>query len=742
MINYKISLIIKRIIRLTWNQDTDTIIKQTMTIIFNLLKNNGTLYTIKYLKTCRLVITRYMCGKRLYKVPMFVKIKNGFPEKFLYLKPLIDSQENIKIKIILTIMNLSKCIKPLKGEIIPIDYTTITNPYKGKRYTIPGPFVKKWIRSITNLKVNPPVTKMNYYLSLKMGPHGPTIWSIMDSMKYYQHTNILNLLVLGGKDFVNKLFGPIFSYVNHNELTIPQGPSKKKVKTYSHKELGRLAIVKDPECKMRVIAMIDYFSQITLKPIHDTLLDILSKKSCDRTFTQNPIHTWEGKDNFYSFDLTAATDRFPIILQAKLLSYLYDDGWKLAKHWISILHDRNYITPEGDKLQYSVGQPMGCYSSWAMFTLTHHLVVAWCAHLCGHTNFTNYILLGDDIVIKDNKVAKQYKRVMRLLGVDISEAKTHVSKDTYEFAKRWIRRGKEVSGLPLRGIADNLKNPLIFYMILLDYFTLKANTFLGRDTLCVIVEKVLHRLEFRIKGKTFRFNPRFLKTNLWYLSTVVRKSLGLATNEELRNFLAIHSSNLGEIVLPHDITILWKRVISNGLADLVKSNTLKILKAGDHIWKYMTILFPDLNLVSTIPFLIALSNYLERTLLNIEKYKLSLHSPDDQIDLISIVKEINFLDFNKVATWDRNWYPAACLTTKLVKQSLRYMRTADSIEEFYMDSLTISGQREKIDNIRFNAINTLKRITPILEKKYNNLPPQATAMIKQMSLRHGGAFWL
>lgn len=34
-------------------------------------------------------------------------------------------------------------------------------------------------------------------------------------------------------------------------------------------ELGKLAIVKDPELKLRVIAMLDYYSQFLLRPIHE-----------------------------------------------------------------------------------------------------------------------------------------------------------------------------------------------------------------------------------------------------------------------------------------------------------------------------------------------------------------------------------------------------------------------------------------------------------------------------------------
>lgn len=87
-------------------------------------------------------------------------------------------------------------------------------------------------------------------------------------------------------------------------------------------------------------------------------------------------------------------------------------------------------------MRYSVGQPMGAYSSWAAFTLTHHLVVEWAAFLCHIPNFKDYILLGDDIVIRNDKVAQKYISIMTKLGVEISQSKTHVSKNTYEFAKR------------------------------------------------------------------------------------------------------------------------------------------------------------------------------------------------------------------------------------------------------------------------------------------------------------------
>jgi hypothetical protein len=60
--------------------------------------------------------------------------------------------------------------------------------------------------------------------------------------------------------------------------------------------------------------------------------------------------------------------------------------------------------------------------------------VHYCAFLNGIDNFNQYILLGDDIV--NDKVAETYVRVLTSMGVEVSLNKTHVSKDTYEFAKR------------------------------------------------------------------------------------------------------------------------------------------------------------------------------------------------------------------------------------------------------------------------------------------------------------------
>jgi len=64
--------------------------------------------------------------------------------------------------------------------------------------------------------------------------------------------------------------------------------------------------------------------------------------------------------------------------------------------------------------------------------------VVYCACRDTNTNWKTlrYALLGDDIVIGNKVVAERYLEIISDLGVEFSEMKTHISKDSYEFAKR------------------------------------------------------------------------------------------------------------------------------------------------------------------------------------------------------------------------------------------------------------------------------------------------------------------
>jgi len=101
---------------------------------------------------------------------------------------------------------------------------------------------------------------------------------------------------------------------------------------------------------------------------------------------------------------------------------------------------------------------MGAYSSWTTFAISHHAIVRLCAKRAGYPiTWDKYVLLGDDIVLTDEHVAKEYMTLLDVLGVKVSETKTHVSSDTYEFAKRWIHFGEEVTGAPLGSLFEAVR---------------------------------------------------------------------------------------------------------------------------------------------------------------------------------------------------------------------------------------------------------------------------------------------
>jgi len=223
------------------------------------------------------------------------------------------------------------------------------------------------------------------------------------------------------------------------------------------KTLRRVTSISDKEGKTRVVAILDYWSQTALKPLHNALLGVLRSFKNDMTFNQGGFQSILGSGPYFSFDLKDATDRFPIALQQMVLSYVTSP--EKAKAWASILIQTGYTTPKGDTIFYKTGQPMGAYSSWPAFALTHHLVVQSAAMETQKFPFKQYVLLGDDIVIADRDVAKVYERLMLELGVEFSKTKTIVSDNLYEFASRIFLNGKEISPFSLRGVFESAKHP-------------------------------------------------------------------------------------------------------------------------------------------------------------------------------------------------------------------------------------------------------------------------------------------
>jgi len=185
-------------------------------------------------------------------------------------------------------------------------------------------------------------------------------------------------------------------------------------------------------------------------------MSFVSKIPGDCTYNQQGSSRFlPDSGPYYSMDLHAATDRFPAEVQRAVLAQLVDSK-EYSDAWLRVMTGKPFSNPWGEPIRYGAGQPMGAYSSWAMFAVCHHLVVRTSAMRAGlnPVAFTAYALLGDDIVLTNTLVSREYTKLMSQMGVTLSDSKTHVSDDAYEFAKRWYQAGIEISGFPLRGISE------------------------------------------------------------------------------------------------------------------------------------------------------------------------------------------------------------------------------------------------------------------------------------------------
>lgn len=185
-----------------------------------------------------------------------------------------------------------------------------------------------------------------------------------------------------------------------------------------------------------------------------------------------------GGKRLQSMDLSAATDRLPVQLQSQILTLMGFDGelWRsiLEREWFINLDDKPQL------VRYAVGQPMGAYSSFACLALTHHVIVRIAALRVGvDPKKLLYAVLGDDGAMAHEKVAKSYRNIFSLLGMDINPIKGFDG-TVLEFAKQlWTLNGYNLSPLGAKNILLFIRNveflPSILYELLVKNFPLFVN---------------------------------------------------------------------------------------------------------------------------------------------------------------------------------------------------------------------------------------------------------------------------
>lgn len=400
------------------------------------IRNEGKVTSARYFKSLHRRAHEIVLGHPHTEIP-FCKIdKDGFPKELKALKGLILSNDNRLIRCGLTICRFyeSIIVKP------QWDKSVITEgpvPGYDKHLEKFSSFCHKWTQGLRINGIRPKRTD-RVFGALKKGPNGPSIATAhYDARAVLSHYSLQSALYALSVNTGNSW---IYRMMENNAKEVPD----------MGYETGKIALLQEGGGKTRVIAIGDYWSQNILRPIHDQIMNILRRMETDGTYSQGKqferIQLLSSGKHTYCFDLSSATDRFPIAYQEEILKHVY--GEHISGAWANVLTQRRFKSPDG-YVKWGCGQPLGLMSSWAVFALTHHAIIEYCAYLEGLRPFRSYAVLGDDVVIWESKVAKRYQKVMNTLGVDINLGKSFVSEDGryFEFAKRISKDSTELTGL-------------------------------------------------------------------------------------------------------------------------------------------------------------------------------------------------------------------------------------------------------------------------------------------------------
>jgi hypothetical protein len=313
-----------------------------------------------------------------------------------------------------------------------------------------------------------------------------------------------------------------------NELLQEEAKNLVTLSPNSRLSLGRLSFKEEPAGKVRVFAIADSITQSVMDPLSRAIFSLLRQVPQDGTFNQSaPLELLRRRwldgsfkgETIYSYDLSAATDRLPVDLQSQILGVYF--GNDFSDLWQSIMTDRDWIAKvvtipglpaEEEPYRYSVGQPMGALSSWGMLALTHHYVVRLASRRVGLPAFEDYAILGDDVVIANKSVALAYHSIMvEILGVSINASKSLISEHSFEFAKRLITKGVEVSPLGPANLLVAVRSLNGISSVLWD--AVQKGLVLTEETVDVLLKSVptvrksqLDRILWTIKGP-FGFVP-------------------------------------------------------------------------------------------------------------------------------------------------------------------------------------------------------------------------------------------
>jgi len=312
-------------------------------------KHKGKKFLILVIKEVRIALENYFVDSSEKKTYKLIRLNySGIPR---LLKSAIHSVKTNKTgfrSFVLSFLTIGRTAIFKKSP----DYSTIYSPMKGE-IGIPTHIYFDFVSFLKNkLKIDKFVAPNfeNYHFSVKSSPLGDnSMESLLVELASIPSDLRECIFKVGGKDLefrmnflsqnfrtiaevlpgfqkcVDKLirrFKSFKNFINPSDIFDIKDPFYGFLSQF----IRKLVSFAEYEGKTRIIGLCDYWSQAALEPLATTFFKILHTLPTDQTFDQSDgckELSFHGSRTYYSYDLTAFTDRFPFEIISNLLSTMF-----------------------------------------------------------------------------------------------------------------------------------------------------------------------------------------------------------------------------------------------------------------------------------------------------------------------------------------------------------------------------------------------------------------------------------
>ena len=218
--------------------------------------------------------------------------------------------------------------------------------------------------------------------------------------------------------------------------------------------IAKINWIHEPGLKERVVADYVKVLEFLTYQFGEKLYNIIRDVPWDATYHEDrgyeQISSYLKQDKqtkCFCFDLSKATDRFPLSTQHSVVKGLSKVIGNAFAEESQIFFESCKLPaelPNGELTHWEVGQPMGAYPSFALFSLTHGMVLMEYLESRGIKYDNQFVVHGDDLVIMDDELAEYYQHYINVAGAEINMFKTIKSTEYAELNSRLLSRKGQI----------------------------------------------------------------------------------------------------------------------------------------------------------------------------------------------------------------------------------------------------------------------------------------------------------